>query len=102
MRAEVELAANPFSDDDLQLMRMAIHKWVYDTPLAPGLPPIPDDIVVERSHGGLRFSFPWPAPAERDAWHQAMALVSDLVFDHVKAQGWSGVSVRRIDCRMTQ
>ena len=101
--AHIDLDTNPFAtDEDLFQMRYAIHKAIYDVPLASGLPPMPADVVAERTTNGIHIGVHVRAMAERDVWPQMLPFVLYLIYDHPKAAGWSGVSVKGLDVTLTQ
>jgi hypothetical protein len=70
--------------------------------LAPGLPPIPPEVIAERSGAGIRIGCYVIAPTEREAWSRALILVNHVVFSHPRMQGWTGTSVRRIEIRLDE
>ena len=96
------MVPNPFTDKDYAAMRYEIHYRIYRTSLAPGLPPISEDVVAEKSADGMVLGWIEQAPTERDAWAHALPFVSHVVFGHPEVQGWKSVSIRSVNATLTE
>ncbi len=100
MNARVDLAAQVFSDEDLVMMRVVIYQREYKGSLAPGLPPIPSEIIAERTDTVIRVGCGVIGKSEVDAWGNALMVVANFVLSHPRMLDWNGPSVRRIEIRL--
>lgn len=100
MDAVIDLATDIVDDDALLGIRSEMYQRASGSSLFGQ--PIPDNYVVERVDGGIRIRCRLTAVTETETWIRALTMMQRLVFSHPRAQTWFGMSVRRIEVRLTE
>jgi hypothetical protein len=99
MRAVVDVATHTVNDDALQAIRDELYQRASGSSIFGQA--IPDQYLVERLASGVLLKCRLTAVTETETWIRALTMVQRLVFSHPKAQSWFGISVRRIEVRLT-